>query len=597
MGKGGIIIEESIKFLFKEQTPPLSDKQQLLMVYLTNRFCLSIERVLNKQVAPYVNLKERIRLFPPKKKLWGLTSYHTVSQYKTLVDRFITELELSTLNAKSYESQLKDLKTIQSYLKLPKELIVALEQQIDLRATTRAKQSYQRKQEKKTIPMKRANKYSIFLGSDFFPASNTYQQLVQQRKGELSTSGSLSKQLTRIKTEVEVLFASFMLKTDAIKVERTPYTGCLFNLSHLQQQGVGGVGLVISALSELNQAVNQATDWKLKSGKLMVDIYIGKALEQLTQLIPILKNIQDAVDVDDTLEPTLKLQTVFDLTTLNQLWVRDCEKCKLPVFKISTNHAINTYASSVLVEYLLNSSDAAVDDSFLKGLRDVFSDLTNMKKTGLIQFVEMNREEVLNEINQIKELIALPAFEWVKPKTSNPKSSLAFRTLRKLGLNLSIEEIETLALSKEEIVLIQEAVIFQKEPTVLSQKLTTLRPLNAPVLPTSLKLGETLSGTAFTAVELLNVYTTYTGELVWPRTIQNEIKTTLYLKQGDCAIYHWHNQTPGSYLMAFELDEGFDSLIYVVTTQRTDWLDIIKEISKKKEDMLHGRGERAEISH
>lgn len=579
--KGGIAIEESINFLFKEQTSPLSEKQQQLMVYLTNRLCLSIERVLNKQVTPYVNLKEQIRLFPPKKKIWGLTSYNTVGQYKTLVERFVTELELTTLNAKSYESQLKDLKNIQSYLKLPKELILSLEQQIDLRATTRARQSYQRKQEQKTIQTKRRNKHSIFLGSDFFPVSETYQRLVQQRKGELSTKASLSKQLTRIKVEVEVLFASFMLQTDAIKVERTPYTNSLFNLSHLQQQGMGGVGLTISALSELNQAVEQVTDWKVKSGKLMVDIYMAKALEELTQLIPILKKIQDVIEVDNTLEPSLKLQTVFDLTTLNQLWIRDCEKCKLPIFKISNNHAINTYASSILVEHLLNSPNSTIDDNLLKELEGVFSELTDLKKMGMIDFTDLTTEEILNEIHQIKTFISLPTFEWVKSKSSNNRNSLAFRTLRKLGLNLSMEEIECLDLSKQEIISIQEAVIFQKDPTVLSRKLTTLHSLNLPILPTSLKLGETFSGEGFKAVELLNVYTTYTGELVWPRIIQNEMKTTLYLKQKNCSIHHWNNGTSNSYLIAFELDEGFDSLIYAVTTRRTDWLDIIKEISKK----------------
>ena len=589
LAKGGITIEESINFLFKEQATPLSEKQQQLMVYLTNKLCLSIERTLNQQVTPYINLKEKIRLFPSKKKIWGLTSYSTVGQYKALVDRFVAELELTNLNAKSYESQLKDLKSIQSYLELPKELILSLEQQIQLRATTRAQQSYQRKQEKKVLQPKRRNKYRMFLSSDFFPISETYQRLIQQRKGELSTTDSLSKQLIRIQSEVEALFASFMLHTNAIEVERTSYTNSLFNLSHLKQQGMGGVGLTISALSELNQAVEQITNWEVKSGKLMVDSYMAKALEELTHLIPILKKIQDVVDVDSTLEPSLKLQTVFDLTTLNQLWIQDCEKCKLPIFKVSNNHAINTYASSILIEYLSKSPNPVVDNNLLKELEGVFSELIALKKIGIIEFSDFTTEEILNEIHQIKTYLSLPTFEWVKPKSPKNRSSLAFRTLRKLGLNLSIEEIECLDLSKQEIISIQEAIIFKKEPTVLSEKLTTLHSSNPSILPTSLKLGETFSGEGFTVVELLNVYTTYTGELVWPRIIQNEMTTTLYLKQKDCAVHRWNDGISNGYLIAFELDEGFDSLIYVVTTQRTDWFDIIKEITKKKEGILYVR--------
>lgn len=588
-------MNESIQFLFNNQTPPLTPKQQAFMVLLSHQLSVAIEGVVKQSVVPYVNLNERTRLFSPKKKLWGSRSHNVVGAYKTLVDRFVTELKLSTLNAKPYESQLKDLKAIQTYMKLPKEVVLSLEQHIEQRATQRARQSYERKQSQKQIPRKKRVKASLFLNADFYPASDYFQDLVLERKG-LGSSTALN-QLRRVKSEIETLFGFFYQQLNHRPIQRTAQIKGLFNLSHLSYQGMGGVGFVISALSELNEIIEDFSSEPRDGESLIVDAYFAKALEQLAQLIPVFAWLQEMMVVDENLEPRLKLQTLFDLTLLNQSWQRDCERCKLPVFQFSTNPAINTYLSSQLVNDLELLSEADLKETYLTQFRNQVSDYQALKQLDLFEWVEWSPAESLAELKQLKRTLGLPVVEWAKPERLPSKCSLAFRTLRKLDVKLSSAEVESLGLSDEEVYQIQREIVFEKQSIFLNQKLKHLSHLplakgSEASFPKALKLGERLDGNGFVATELVNVYTTSEDEVVWPRVIEKEMRVSLYLKQSHCTVYHWENQPSLTYLVVFEIDNGLDCLSYAVSTTQTDILEIIREISEKKESLLDVRRER-----
>lgn len=588
-------MNESIQFLFNNQTPPLTPKQQAFMVLLSHQLSVAIEVVVKQSVVPYVNLNERTRLFSPKKKLWGSRSHNVVGAYKTLVDRFVTELKLSTLNAKPYESQLKDLKAIQTYMKLPKEVVLSLEQHIEQRATQRARQSYERKQSQKQIPRKKRVKASLFLNADFYPASDYFQDLVLERKG-LGSSTALN-QLRRVKSEIETLFGFFYQQLNHRPIHRTPKMKGLFNLSHLSYQGMGGVGFVISALSELNERVEDFSTEEPNKEFLIVDAYFAKAIEQLAQLIPIFTWIQERILVDEELEPRLKLQTLFDLTLLNQSWKRDCERCKLPIFQFTTNPAMNSYLSSLWADDLMVLSESVLNEADWLRFKGQTFDNQSLKKLNLLEWQEWEPLDAVAELNRMKRDLALPVIEWAKPERLSTKCSLAFRTLRKLDVKLSAAEVDELNLSDEEVYQIQREIVFEKQSIFLNQKLKHLSHLplakgSEASFPKALKLGERLDGNGFVATELVNVYTTSEDEVVWPRVIEKEMRVSLYLKQSHCTVYHWENQPSLTYLVVFEIDNGLDCLSYAVSTTQTDILEIIREISEKKESLLDVRRER-----